>query len=64
MKAVYHREANPPHELTVLGKNEDGTFNLGTDEGTLVVSGCAVTEEAKPGFCSLVETLETPKKKK
>ena len=62
----YHALHTKPKELSVLKENADGTVNLGTEEGVLVVGKCPVAEAPMPGhftFGKLPETaVETEKK--
>lgn len=37
-------------KLNILSKNEDGTYELGNDDGVLVVGKCS-TDTKHPGYC-------------
>ena len=61
MKAIYqHRYGE--QEWSVIGKNDDGTVNLGDENGALQIGSCPVSKERKVGHCVLIGgTKDEPK---
>lgn len=71
-KANYYNCLLRPHEMDVLGKNEDGTYNIGVagdkKKGTaeqLIVGSVQVSPDGKPkeGFITLGEEAKPEPKK-
>jgi hypothetical protein len=51
-KATYYIDGGETNrQFFVINENEDGTVDLGTDEKTVVVSKCPVSESPKLGHC-------------
>jgi len=59
MKVAHYHIGGDFKALHVLQDNKDGTVNLGTNDGTLVVSNCPVVTEALEGHCTLVGASES-----
>ena len=59
-KALRHQHGREPHEFDVLKDNKDGTVNLGRN-GELVIANCIVSDDGKPGTCTLVKAAKAPK---
>lgn len=57
MKAQYNRDGAglAVNEFVVLKKNdEDGTVDIGPEGGQAVVTHCSISEDRKPGTCTLI----------
>jgi len=57
--AHYHQENQAPQVFLVLAEHDDGTVDLGTAEGTLVIGRCQVAAQPRPGQCTLEDTADT-----
>lgn len=53
-QALRHQAGREPQPFDILEKNKDGTVNLGRD-GQLVIANCIVSEDGKPGTCTLAK---------
>lgn len=54
MQALRHQAGREPQTFDVLAKNKDGTVELGRD-GVLVIGNCIVSDDGKPGTCTLIK---------
>ena len=59
-KALRHQHGREPQEFDVLKDNKDGTVDLSRN-GELVIGSCIVSEDGKPGTCTLVKAAKAPK---
>jgi hypothetical protein len=57
----YHAPHAKPSALTILKENEDGTVDIGTPKGVLVVGKCPIADSPKPGYFT-VGKLPEPEK--
>ena len=50
--ALYHHDELPTRLLKVLKENQDGTLDIGDEDGTLRVGKCKVADLATHGQCT------------
>lgn len=55
MTALYHQAGQPPKEFTVVQRHDDGTIDF-ADGDVVIVKRCPVSEDGKPGTCTLQES--------
>ena len=56
---LYHSPNAKPKLFVVLKEAKDGTVEIGTEDGTVVVRGCRITDKPELGHVTLAEVLET-----
>ncbi len=49
---TYHQEFREPKCFAVLKVNEDGTVDIGPENGDAVITRCVLLDAAKPGHCT------------
>lgn len=49
---LYHQEASEPKKFAVLGTQENGTVDIGPEDGAPVVTGVAILDLPKFGHCT------------
>jgi hypothetical protein len=52
---LYHSPNAKPKPLVVLKESKDGTVEIGTEDGMVVVRGCRITTEPEMGHVTLAE---------
>jgi len=60
-RALYHQEFRDPKPMAVLKEYEDGTVDLGTEDGKLIVGSCTVSDHPNPGQATIVKKAEAAK---
>jgi hypothetical protein len=57
-KAIYHNEdGRERNDLLVLKENSNGTVDIGTDDGTLIIGQCPIG--TKSGQCTIQTASES-----
>jgi len=60
MQALRHQTGREPQTFDVLKKNDDGTVDLGHGK-ELVIGSSLVSEDGRPGTCTLIKSAKKPK---
>lgn len=59
--ALRHQAGKPPQRFEILAVHSDGTVDLGTESGVLVIGKCPLAKEPAPGVATLEAGSELPK---